>query len=128
MAYGSEVRRRFASARRRDLDETDGRVATGTAEDRTLNVWIKFQMRIEDSVVDGIGYEVFGCPETIAAASLIAERLEGRNITANPDIDVHAVAAELSIPVDKLGKLLRIEDAALACLRQAGAGDWERKR
>lgn len=128
MAYASEVRRRFASARRRDLDEVDGRIATGVAEDRTLNVWIKFQMRVEDSVVAEIGYEVFGCPETIAAASLIAERLEGRNIAATSDIDIRAVAVELSIPVDKLGKLLRIEDAVLACLRQAGAGGKERKR
>ena len=122
MAYGSEVRRRFASASRRALDEADARVATGLAEDRTLSVWVKFQIRVTDSVVDQVGYEVFGCPETIAAASLIAERLEGRSIAAIPDIDVHAIAAELSIPVDKLGKLLRIEDAVVACFRRAGAG------
>lgn len=128
MAYGSEVRRRFASAYRRSLDEADGRVATGIAEDRTQSVWIKFQLRVTDSVVDQIGYEVFGCPDTVAAMSLIAERLVGRSIAAIPDIDVHAIAAELSIPVEKLGKLLRIEDAVLACCRQAGAGDTERKR
>lgn len=119
MAHGSEVRRRFALASRKSLDEAEPRVATGIAEDRTLGVWVKFQIRVTDSVVDQVGYEVFGCPETIAAASLIAERLEGRSFAAIPDIDVNDIAAELSIPVDKLGKLLRIEDAVLACWRQA---------
>ena len=128
MAYGADVRRRFAAASRRSLDEADARVVTCVAEDRTLNVWIKFQLRVADSVIDQIGYEVFGCPETIAAASLMAERLEGRSIAATPDIDVHAIAAELSIPIDKLGKLLRIEDAIHACYRQARTGGQEGKR
>ena len=128
MAYGPEVRRRFASAGRASLDETDARVVTGTAEDRALGVWVKFQMHVADSVVDQVGYEVFGCPDTVAATSLIAERLSGRRIAAIPDIDIRAIAVELSIPVDKLGKLLRIEDAALACWRRASAGETERKR
>ena len=128
MAYGSEVRRRFASARRKRLDETDARVATGFAEDRTLGVWIKLQLRVTGAVIDQVGYEVFGCPETIAATSLIAERLEGREIAAIPDIDMRAIAAELSIPVEKLGKLLRIEDAVRACLESTRAEDEERKQ
>ena len=128
MAYGSEVRRRFASASRASLDDSDARVVAGTAEDRTLGVWVRLQIRVADAVVDQVGYEVFGCPDTVAAMSLIAERLSGRSIAAIPDIDIRAIAAELSIPVDKLGKLLRIEDAARVCWRQASAGETERKR
>lgn len=128
MVYGAEVRRRFATASRKSLDEADARVVTGIAEDRTLNVWVKLQLRVADSIIDQIGYEVFGCPETVAAVSLIAERLEGRGIAAIPDIDVRALAAELSIPIDKLGKLLRIEDAMQVCYGRAGAVGKEGKR
>jgi hypothetical protein len=32
-------------------------------------------------------------------------------------LDVRALAAELEVPVEKLGKLLRIEDALAACWR-----------
>jgi hypothetical protein len=32
-------------------------------------------------------------------------------------LDVKALCAELEVPVEKLGKLLRIEDAVAACWR-----------
>ena len=38
-------------------------------------------------------------------------------------IDAHALATALDIPAEKLGKLLRLEDAILAAVEQARTGD-----
>jgi NifU-like protein involved in Fe-S cluster formation len=51
----------------------------------------------------------------VAAASAVAEWLEGRPLAEARKLDVKAVCAELEVPVEKLGKLLRIEDAVAAC-------------
>jgi NifU-like protein involved in Fe-S cluster formation len=89
----------------------------GEAEDRTLHVWVRFQLQIVDGVVKAAGFQVFGCPHTVAAASVVADWLEGRPVAAARELDVKAVCAELEVPVEKLGKLLRIEDAVAACWR-----------
>ncbi len=47
----------------------------------------------------------------------MAEWLEGRPVDAARKLDVKTVCAELEVPIEKLGKLLRIEDAVAACWR-----------
>jgi NifU-like protein involved in Fe-S cluster formation len=53
----------------------------------------------------------------VAAASAVADWLEGRSVAAARKLDVKEVCAELEVPIEKLGKLLRIEDAVAACWR-----------
>jgi hypothetical protein len=54
---------------------------------------------------------------------VIADWLDGRRVAALGQLDVGALRAELDVPVEKLGKLLRIEDALAACMRQLGNTD-----
>src|SRR6185503_18237093 len=99
MEYSLAVERRFAAPKKaRELPAGSPGLVAGEAEDRTLHVWVRFQLQIVDGVVAAAGFQAFGCPHTLAAASAVAEWLEGR-------------------PVEKLGKLLRIEDAVAACCR-----------
>ena len=42
-------------------------------------------------------------------------RLEGRSVAQARTLNAKEVCAELEVPVEKLGKLLRIEDAVAAC-------------
>jgi len=91
----------------------------GEAEDRTLHVWVRFQLQLLDDIVAAVEFQVFGCPHTVAAASVVAEWLEGRRVAAARELDVKAICAELEVPAEKLGKLLRIEDAVAACWRAA---------
>jgi NifU-like protein involved in Fe-S cluster formation len=118
MEYSRAVQRHFAAPKRaRELPPDRLGLVVGEAEDRTLQVWVRFQLRIVDGVVAAAGFKAFGCPHTIAAASVVADWLEGRPIEAARTLDVRRVCAELEIPVEKLGKLLRIEDAVAACWR-----------
>ena len=108
MEYNSEVRRRFrAPARACDLPENAGTIVTGAAEDRSLNVWVKFEV------------EVSGCPHTLAAADIIAEALEGGPLEGLERIDTEAVARRIDLPREKHGVLLRMEDALSVCYRRA---------
>ena len=73
-------------------------------------------------VIAAIGASIIG--EWVEASAVVflfgvAEWLEGRSVEAARRLDVKAVCAELEVPVEKLGKLLRIEDAVAACWRAA---------
>jgi NifU-like protein involved in Fe-S cluster formation len=117
MEYSAEVRRRFAAAEAAPRHE--GATSFGEAEDRSPNFWVRFRMRAASGVIEHVDYAIFGCPDAVAAADLIAERLRGRPFESVFSIDLQAVAAELATPVEKIGKLLRIEDAVRKCAQQA---------
>jgi NifU-like protein involved in Fe-S cluster formation len=116
MEYSSAVQRHFAApTRARELPSGVAGLVAGEAEDRTLHVWVRFQLQMVENVVVAAGFQAFGCPHTVAAASAVADWLEGRSVEAARRLDVKAVCAGLDVPVEKLGKLLRIEDAVAAC-------------
>ena len=118
MEYSLAVQRHFATPRKAgELPTESLSLLAGEAEDRTLHVWVRFQLQIVDGMVVAVGFQAFGCPHTVAAASVVAEWLEGRSVDAARALDVKAVCAELEVPIEKLGKLLRIEDAVAACWR-----------
>ena len=119
MDYSSEVAQRFRSAQRAGSLAFEARsIASGEAEDRSLNVWVRFYVRTRGSQLEAVRYEVFGCPHTIAAAAAAAEWLEGRDAGALDDWSACVTARALEVPTEKLGKLLRIEDALRACGRE----------
>ena len=120
MDYSTEVRQRFdAPSRAQEISQDVGDVVEGTAEDRSLSVWVRFQVRIEAGTIRQIRYRVFGGPHAVAAAESIAEALEGKPVDALLGIDAEAIALRLDVPREKFGVLLRMEDALAACHRQA---------
>jgi NifU-like protein involved in Fe-S cluster formation len=120
MEYSLAVQRHFAAPEKaRELPAGSLGLVAGEAEDRTLHVWVRFQLQIVDGVVAAAGFQAFGCPHTLAAANAVASWLEGRAVEAARRLDVKTVCAELEVPLEKLGKLLRIEDAVAACWRVA---------
>ena len=121
MNYSLEVLQRFGLPRADEAfpDETQG-VVRGEAEDRSLGIWIRFDVQVRDGLIRAVRFRLFGCPHAIAAASLICEWIEDKPARSLSAIDLRAVADSLDLPVEKYGKLLRIEDALLACRRSLG--------
>ena len=118
MEYTPEVVRRFDLARGAgELRAGLPGLVSGEAEDRTLQVWVRFQLQVIDGVVRAARFAAFGCPHTVAAAGRAAEWLEGRRASDVAHLDVRAIGRDLGVPTEKLGKLLRIEDAVAACGR-----------
>lgn len=116
MDYSSEVARRFDSPfGAGEIDShAPGIVVAGEAEDRALNVWVRFQVQVHDGAIR-VRFRAYGCPHLIAGASWAAEQLEGRPLAALRALDVERARRELDVPAHKLGKLLRIEDALAVC-------------
>ncbi len=96
-------------------------IVTGEAEDRTLNVWVRYQIQLRGEVIDSVRFEAYGCPHFVAAADWHAEQLEGRRGTALAEPDTAGVREALDVPTEKLGKLLVIENALAACARAVAA-------
>jgi NifU-like protein involved in Fe-S cluster formation len=120
MEYSAAVQRHFVAPKHaRELPAGSPGLVAGEAEDRTLHVWVRFELQVVDGTVAAVGFQVFGCPHTVAAASVVAQWLEGRSVDEARALDVKTVCAALEVPVEKLGKLLRIEDAVAACWRAA---------
>jgi NifU-like protein involved in Fe-S cluster formation len=123
MEYSSAVVRRFDAPKRAgELPDGAPGLVSGEAEDRTLHVWVRFQLQVIEGVVRAARFQAYGCPHTLAAASLVADWLEGQSVAAARGLDVRSLCAELAVPIDKLGKLLRIEDALAACWRELPTG------
>ena len=118
MDYSLEVQERFRSpAGAGEFAEGTPQVVAGEAEDRTLNVWYRFQISVAGTVIRAVKFRVFGCPHSIAAAAWVADALDGRDVAAIRDLDMHELRRKLDAPVEKLGKLLVLEDALRACSR-----------
>jgi NifU-like protein involved in Fe-S cluster formation len=120
MDYSSEVRERFAAPVRAGdilLDTADA--VEGVAEDRSLSVWIRFQIQLRGTRIERVRFRAYGCPHTLAAADRVAGMLEGEPVEAMARLDVRALANALAVPREKFGKLLRLEDALMACFAAA---------
>ena len=124
MEYGNATARYFEALERAgELPNGLPGLVSGEAEDRTLHVWVRFQLQLQGGVIRLARFQVFGCPHAVAAASRVAEWLEGRSESDARALDARAVFSELEVPVEKLGKLLRIEDAVAACWRHLATGN-----
>ncbi|HEX5420841.1 MAG TPA: hypothetical protein VFY39_12645 [Gammaproteobacteria bacterium] len=133
MDYSPEVVRRFLAMKAAQAPgEPDAslRVVEAEAEDRTLNVWVRFTVGVSRGFVLSVEPQVFGCPHTIAAAGWAADWLRGGPAERLRRLDVQTMRRVLEVPTEKLGKLLRIEDALAGCwarLEDATTGDGARK-
>jgi hypothetical protein len=84
---------------------------------------VVFHLRFgSDGTVSDVRFQAFGCPHTLATAAWVAGQLRGRASTQLVPASPPEWATALGVPVTKLGRLLRIEDAlrAVAIQRQSG--------
>ena len=126
MDYSSDVRRRFlAPARAGTIPSDAANVVTGAAEDRSLELWVRFQVQVNGRTIERMRFQAFGCPHAIAAADLVASDLEGMPVDALVGVDLQALARRTALPREKFGKLLCIEDALAACHARLVASDKE---
>ena len=71
-----------------------------------------------------LGWRVFGCPHTMAAAEAACRRFEGAAHAAPREFAFVELVEELGIPVEKTGRVLLLEDAFRA-LEAARSGALE---
>jgi cysteine desulfurase len=115
-AIHREVKRlRGLSPASQPLGGKDGTV--GEAGGPGQEVWVRFQLQVADGVVKSALFKAYGCPHTLRVAAWVAERLRGRGRAALAPGTPAEWAEALAVPVEKLGRLLVIEDALADCAR-----------
>src|ERR1700730_6643687 len=78
--------------------------------------WVRFHLLVADDSVKDARFQVFGCPHTMDAAAWLCGELRGRRrATLIPGTPATWAAAR-GVPIEKLGRLLVVEDALRACL------------
>lgn len=118
MEYPDSVLARFdAPPHAGPLASGSGTVVTGRAGGVAEGIEAVFQVRVADGRIVAAAFYAYGCPYSIAACSLTAERLMGLEVNALRDFAPLSLAPELELPVEKRGRLLRIEDALRSCWR-----------
>jgi NifU-like protein involved in Fe-S cluster formation len=95
-------------------------VRRGAAGSRTQGTWVQFDVRIgscdRESTVDAVRFLAYACPHVIAVADWLAQRAVGRPAEPILPESVHALRERFEVPIEKLGRLLLVEDAWIAAL------------
>jgi cysteine desulfurase len=94
-----------------------GPTVSGEAGAPDQDTWIRFHLRVEDDVVKDARFQAYGCPHTLTVAAWMATALLGRRREALQPGAPTDWATDHSVPVEKLGRLLVVEDAVQACVR-----------
>ncbi|HEV2270452.1 MAG TPA: aminotransferase class V-fold PLP-dependent enzyme [Steroidobacteraceae bacterium] len=79
--------------------------------------WVRFRLHVRGGVVNSALFKAYGCPHTLAVAAWVAERLRGRGRADLAPGTPAEWAQALAVPVEKLGRLLVVEDALADCAR-----------
>ena len=97
----------------------EGGVFRGAAGNREHGTWVQFDVQVLAQRFVGARFLAFGCPHTIATAAWVAEQAAGTVLRAALPEPVAALARRFEVPVEKLGRLLIVEDAWLSAARSA---------
>lgn len=108
--YSERVRGLFEAAPRAGRAPPGDDWVQGDAHDPLTATRVRWHLQVRDGRIADARYEIRGCPHTIAAAAVLADRLVGQ-AAGEPHLDIAGLAAELGAPPEKLGRLLVIEDA-----------------
>jgi cysteine desulfurase len=87
----------------------------GSAGRREDGARVGFELKIDEGIVKSARFTAYGCPHTVAVAAWLCDVLEGRRLEAGIPGSPTDWAARFEVPVEKLGRLLIVEDALRAC-------------
>ncbi len=78
--------------------------------------WVRFELLVGPDTVKEARFKLLGCPHTMDTTRWLCEQLPGRSRAAAQPGTPAEWAAARAVPVEKLGRLLVVEDALRACL------------
>ncbi len=104
--YSDRVRELFA--RPEHAGTLDGG-ASVSIDDQGLRICLSAQ--VSDGQVEAMAFRAYGCPHLIAAAEAACAELEGRDAVELLEFPASDLMQSLSVPVEKTGRILVLEDA-----------------
>jgi NifU-like protein involved in Fe-S cluster formation len=113
MHYNELTRRYFESPP--NVGELPGPgVFRGAAGNRDHGTWVQFDLRCESGRLEAARFLAFACPHTIAVSAWLVEQSVGKRLVGALPEGVQELRNRFGVPVEKMGRLLIIEDAWLA--------------
>jgi NifU-like protein involved in Fe-S cluster formation len=119
MKYSELTRRYFEAPAAVGVLSGPG-VFRGAAGDREHGTWVQFDLQVAAQALQAVRFLAFACPHTIAVAAWLADQSVGNPLRSSLPVSVQDLRERFGVPVEKLGRLLIIEDAWLAAARSAG--------
>ena len=99
-----------------DWHAAGARIVSGEAGGRRHGAWVRWWWRIDGDRLSEVRWQAWGCPIVLAAMQHVAAGLHGhRRADPLPGAPVDWLTSATG-PVEKLGRMLIIEDAARAAL------------
>ena len=89
---------------------------SGEAGSAAQGTWVRFHLLIRGECVNEALFQAFACPHTVDIAAWLCGRLQGRSVKDLRAGSPAEWAQARSVPVEKLGRLLVVEDALNACI------------
>jgi cysteine desulfurase len=100
------------------LPEGAGTVLRGEAGGPGEEAWVRFHLLVKGAIVTAARFQALGCPHTLATAAWLTGRLPGRRRGDLVPGEPSDWARTLGVPVEKLGRLLTVEDALRSTLER----------
>lgn len=72
---------------------------------------LKFQIKVNNGIIEDAKFRAFGCGSAIASSSLATELVKGKSIEDSLKITNHQIADQLSLPPIKLHCSMLAEEA-----------------
>jgi hypothetical protein len=99
---------------------TGAAVRRGAAGSRAQGIWVQFDVQIgsrhQESIVEAVRFLAYACPHVIAVADWVAQKAVGGPSEPVLPESVPALRERFEVPIEKLGRLLIVEDAWIAAL------------
>jgi len=97
---------------------TGGPLVSGEAGSLAEGTWVRFHLATAGNSVKDARFQAFACPHTMDVAAWLCAQLPGRAREQLLPGEPRQWAEARGVPVEKLGRLLLVEDALRACLAQ----------
>ena len=118
MNYNDLTRRHFEFPKAVGVLSGPG-VFRGAAGNRDHGTWVQFDLRVGPKALLAARFLAFACPHTIAVSDWLVEQAIGKPLRAALPASVRDLRDRFAVPVEKMGRLLIVEDAWLAAAAPA---------
>jgi NifU-like protein involved in Fe-S cluster formation len=124
MKYNELTRRYFENAPGAGVLVGPG-IYRGAAGSRNQGTWVQFEVQVDlharVTIVQVARFLALACPHVIAVSAWVTERAVGLEVKDQLPESVQSLRERFAVPVEKLGRLLIVEDAWIAAAYAAGA-------
>ncbi len=110
MIYNDLTRRYFESALTAGV-LTGAGVFRGAAGHLGQGTWVQFDLQVDAGEVLAARFLAFACPHVIAVSAWLAEQSAGKPVREELIESVLQLRNRFAVPVEKMGRLLTVEDA-----------------